>query len=203
MQSGMKWGWRQIFAVAGADWWSGVNPVPKQISTRQYSIETNANGNHFLNAVVTSSCVCLSACLSQVGVLLKRLNVGSPQHDSPWTTVSWRQRSWQNSNGVTLNLGAKCRWGRWKLGHFRQITRYNSKTSIVAGVVNLVQSQVCHSERPPLFAAHLPWYSASRKFVSNGWRLFCCVYLPLRVYCILLVIICAFLFVIICKILKF
>jgi len=34
----------------------------------------------------------------------------------------------------------------------RQITRYNSKTSTVASVVNLVRSQVYHIERPPLFA---------------------------------------------------
>jgi len=29
-------------------------------------------------------------------------------HDSPGTLVLWR---W-NSNGVTLNVGAKCRWYR-------------------------------------------------------------------------------------------
>jgi len=41
-------------------------------------------------------------------------------------------------------------------GDFPQMTRYNSKTSTVASVVNLVRSQIYHSERPPLFAAHLP-----------------------------------------------
>jgi len=32
-------------------------------------------------------------------------------------------------------------------------TRYNSKTTTVASVVNLIRPQVYHSERPPLFAA--------------------------------------------------
>jgi len=45
--------------------------------------------------------------------------------------------------------------GLVKIGEFRQITRYNSKTSTVASVVNLVRSQVYHTERPPLFAEML------------------------------------------------
>jgi len=56
--------------------------------------------------------------------------------------------------------------GQVKIGDFRQITRYNSKTSTVANVVNLVQSQVYHTERPPLFAVRLPWCSATRKVWS-------------------------------------
>ena len=43
--------------------------------------------------------------------------------------------------------------GSIKIGDFRQITRYNSKTSTVASAVNLVRSQLYHSERPPLFVA--------------------------------------------------
>jgi len=43
-----------------------------------------------------------------------------------------------------------------KIGDFRQITCYNSKTSTVASIVNLVRSQFYHTERPPLFAARLP-----------------------------------------------
>jgi len=43
-----------------------------------------------------------------------------------------------------------------EIGDFRQITRYNSKTSTVASVVNLVQAQVYHTERPPLSVARLP-----------------------------------------------
>jgi len=39
-------------------------------------------------------------------------------HDSPGTLVFWYQRSQQNSNGVTPNGGAKCRWGRLKLATF-------------------------------------------------------------------------------------
>ena len=70
------------------------------------------------------SCVCLSvslsACLSQVNVLLKRLNVGSRkqrhtivQHG---TLVFWCRKSRKNSNEVTPNWGAKCRWGRLNAG---------------------------------------------------------------------------------------
>jgi len=43
-----------------------------------------------------------------------------------------------------------------KIVEFQQITRHNSKTSTVSSVVNLVRSQVYHTERPPLFAARLP-----------------------------------------------
>jgi len=46
--------------------------------------------------------------------------------------------------------------GYVKIGDFRQMTRYNSKTLTVAGVVNLVWSQVYHTERSSLFAARLP-----------------------------------------------
>jgi len=47
--------------------------------------------------------------------------------------------------------------GYVRIGDFRQITRYNSKTSTVASVANVVRAQVYHSERerPPLFAARL------------------------------------------------
>jgi len=41
----------------------------------------------------------------------------------------------------------------------------NSKSSTVVSFVNLVWSQVYHTERPPLFAARLPRCSASRGFV--------------------------------------
>ena len=40
-----------------------------------------------------------------------------------------------------------------KIGDFRQITRYSSKKSTVASVVNLVLSQFYNTERQPLFAA--------------------------------------------------
>jgi len=43
--------------------------------------------------------------------------------------------------------------GYAKIDDFRQTTGHNSKTSIVASIVNLVRSQVYHTERPPSFAA--------------------------------------------------
>ena len=99
----------------------------------------------------------------------RRITQATP-HDSSGTLVFCCRRSRQNSNGVIPKGGAKCRWGRLNV-NFLQITRYNSKTSTVASVVNLVRSQVYHSERPPLFAARLPWCSASRGFVSDSWSL--------------------------------
>jgi len=52
--------------------------------------------------------------------------------------------------------------GQVEIGYFRQITRYNSKTSTVAYVGNLVRSQVYRTERPSLFAARLPCDAAQR-----------------------------------------
>jgi len=57
--------------------------------------------------------------------------------------------------------------GYVKIGDFRQMTRYNSKTSTVASVVNLVRSQVYHTERPPLFTARLPRDAARRAGSSS------------------------------------
>jgi len=66
-------------------------------------------------------CVCLSVCLSQAGVLLKRQNVGShKQHHTipPATLVFCCQRSPRNSTGVTPYGGAKCWWGGSKSATF-------------------------------------------------------------------------------------
>jgi len=69
--------------------------------------------------------VCL--CLSQVGVLLKRLNAGSQTtHDTPGTVVFWCQRSPQNSTGTTRQMQA----GLVKIGDFWQITGYISAVMI-------------------------------------------------------------------------
>jgi len=76
--------------------------------------------------------VCLSVCSSvrpsQVGVLLKRLIIQTTPHDSPG-----------NSSFLTPKISAKFDWGHplqgrqmqvgWvKIGDFRQITGYISKT---------------------------------------------------------------------------
>jgi len=64
--------------------------------------------------------LCLSVCLSQVGVLPKRLNLGSnKQHH--WIAqglVFWRQKSPRNSTGVKPCGGAKCRCGGLKSSTF-------------------------------------------------------------------------------------
>jgi len=55
--------------------------------------------------------VCLSVCVSQVGVLLKRLNTGSHKENNTIAQGFWffYQRSLQNSTGVTPYGDAKCR----------------------------------------------------------------------------------------------
>jgi len=102
--------------------------------------------------------------------MAKRRIAQTMSHDNPGTLGFWCQRSQQNSNGGTPNGGTKCRWGMLKLATFDK-TRCNSKTLTVASIVNLVWSQVYHSERPPLFAAYLPWCITSRGFISDSWYL--------------------------------
>ena len=65
-----------------------------------------------------SSCVCLSVSLSVTSrcstETAKRRMMQVTSDDSAGTLVFWRR----NSNGVTPNVGAKCRWSRWKLSTF-------------------------------------------------------------------------------------
>jgi len=110
--------------------------------------------------------VCLSVTSPCSTKTAKRRIMQTMPYDSP---VFWCRRSQQNSKGITPSGGAKCRWGQVKIGNFRQITCYDSKTSTVASIVNLFRSQIYYTERPPLFAARLPWRSALRGFVSNSW----------------------------------
>jgi len=89
-------------------------------------------------------------------------------HDSPRTLVFWWRKFRQNSNGVTPNGGTKFRCDMLNAGAAAENCRFSTPS-----VVNLVQSQVYHTERPPyLFAARSPWCSASRGFVSDSWYLF-------------------------------
>ena len=88
-------------------------------------------------------------------------------HRSPGTLVFWCQKSWQNSNGVTPNGGTKCRWGRLNAVAVPENWRLSMQS-----VVNLVRSQVCHTEQPRyLLTTHLPWCSTSRGFLRDSWSL--------------------------------
>jgi len=49
-------------------------------------------------------------------------------HDAPASWNSSLLTPKRNSDGVTPNSGAKCRWGIVKIGDFQQVTRYNLKT---------------------------------------------------------------------------
>jgi len=73
-------------------------------------------------------------------------------HDSPGSLVFCCRKYGQNSNGVTPNGGAKCRWARLNVGAVAGNWRLSKQS-----VVSLVRSQVYHTEHTPyLFAAHLP-----------------------------------------------
>ena len=79
--------------------------------------------------------VCLSVCPSQVGVLLKRLNVGShKQHHTivQGILVFRSQRSPRNSTGVTPYEGAECRWGGSKSATFDIYPAISRKRYIVS-----------------------------------------------------------------------
>ena len=113
---------------------------------------------------VPSSCVCLSVTSRCFTETAKRSITQLPRDASFWC-----RKSRQNSSGSPqAPTEAPNAGGVVKIGDVRQITRYNSKTSTVASVVNLIRSQVYHTERPPLFAARLPWCSASRGFISDS-----------------------------------
>jgi len=90
------------------------------------------------------------------------------QSREPWhLQVFWRRKSQQNSNEVPPNGGAKCRRGRLNAGSVAANWRLSTQ-----GVVNLVRSQIYHTERPPhLFVARSPLCSTSRGFVSDSWSL--------------------------------
>ena len=92
--------------------------------------------------------VCLSVRLLQAGVLLKRLNVGSRKQRH--MIAQGLQFSYAEEHvKIRGHPQRRCQMQvvQVKIGDFRQITRYNSITSTVASVVNLVPSQVYHTER--------------------------------------------------------
>jgi len=102
-----------------------------------------------------SSCVCLSVCLSVTSQCstetAERRITQTTQQDSSFLTTKISAKLKRGHSQQRRQMQA----GYVKIGDFRQITRYNSKTSTVADM-NLVRSQVYHTERPPLFAARLP-----------------------------------------------
>jgi len=109
--------------------------------------------------------VCLSVCSSvtsrcstETGIRMK-----TTPHDSAGTLIFWCRKHRQNSNGVTLNGGAKRRCGGLNAGAVTKNWRLSTRS-----VVNLARSQVYHTERPPsLLAARSSPCSASRGCVSD------------------------------------
>jgi len=64
--------------------------------------------------------------------------------------------------------------GLVNIGDFRPITRYNSKTSTVASVVNLAWLQVYHTERVHLCLQHV-CRDAARRAASSS-TVYTCVF---------------------------
>ena len=77
--------------------------------------------------VSVSPSVCRSVTSRCSTKTAKRRMTQTTAHETPGSLVFWCQRSVRNSTGVTPYGGAKCRWVV-KMGDFRQITRYISKT---------------------------------------------------------------------------
>jgi len=94
--------------------------------------------------------------------------------------VFWCRKSWQNSNRVTPNRDAKCRWGRLNAGAVAENWRL-----LMRSVVNFVRSQfITLSDAFTLCvcsAARSPWCSALRRFVSDRWSLLYLAYLQLGI----------------------
>ena len=96
--------------------------------------------------------------------MAKRRITKTTPHDSRETVVFWCRKSRQNSNWVIFNGDSKSTWGRLNACAVAENWRLSTRS-----VVNLVRSQVYQTERPSyLFAARLPWCSASCGFVSDS-----------------------------------
>ena len=86
-------------------------------------------------AVIVCLSVCLSVCPSDTSpsctkVAKPRIRLTMP-YDSQETLVFWCQKSWRNSNDITLNGGAKERWGRFLAalcGQYLDISQKRCKT---------------------------------------------------------------------------
>jgi len=154
--------------------------VPHRRTSHRESLPVVSSNNEVVftarrhGSAVFAIVVCLSVCLSQVGVLLKRLNVGShkqrPARDCSFLVP---KISRQNSNGVAPTEAPNA-------GGVGYNWRLSTSASLLTMTLNLDRRRRCqltsvvpmyfyHSERPPLSAARLPWCSASRGLVSDSW----------------------------------
>ena len=101
-------------------WWYLTTLSQQMLTAVKHVADDNFSARCYACAVYAMACVRpsvrLSVRLSQVGILLKRLNVGS--HKQHHTSVFWRQRSPRNSTGITPYGGAKCRWSGSKSATF-------------------------------------------------------------------------------------
>jgi len=152
-------------------------------------------------AVLASVCINyhhVSVCPSVISwcsiEMAKRMIMQTMLHDSPRTVVSWCQKSRQNSNGVTPNGGAKCRWDRlnagvvaenWRLWMRSSVATLShwSSTQFVCSIVQVCQQQlilvVCYFDMHYLHSTlHWPLLSMRILFIS---QVVCCFI----VWCIL------------------
>ena len=120
-----------------------------------------------VSAGIPVSCDRLSVTSRCSTEIAKRTIMQKMPHDITGTLVFWCRKFWQNSSGVTPNEGSKCRSGRLNAGEVAE----NWQLSMWS-VVNLVRSQVYHTESPPyFFAAHSLWCIMSYGFVSDSLSL--------------------------------
>ena len=117
------------------------------------------------NAGISCRHVCPSVTSRCFTETAKRKITQTMPHNRPGTLVFCCWKSWQNSNAVSPNGGAKCRWGRLNAGAVAANWQLSMRS-----IVNLVRSQVCHTGHPSyLFAARSSWCSALRGFVCDSW----------------------------------
>ena len=111
-----------IIDFAGATTMHGVRFL---VEPTKFLIRRFATTHVFIRATLASAgilavVVCLSVCLSVTSrcsiETAKRSITGITAHDRAGSLVFCCRKSRQNSNGVTRNRGAKCRWDRLNAG---------------------------------------------------------------------------------------
>jgi len=138
-----------------------------------YRIFTARRHASAVYAVVLCLSVCLSVTSRCSAETVKRKITQTASHDSPGTLVLWRRRSDQNSNRVTPTEAPNAGGIGWNWGDFRQIICYNSKTSTVANVVNLVHSFAGLSQSSSTFV-YSTFAVMQRVVRVHQWQLILC-----------------------------
>ena len=103
-----------------------------------------------------SLCVYLSVTSQCSTETVKHRITQTMPHNSPGTPVFWCRKSWQTSNRVAYNGGAKCRWHKLNAG----VVAANCKLSWV--------TSLSHWASTLFVCSTLPWCSVA---VRDSWSL--------------------------------